>query len=150
MILKKRQSGITPAGFTKPTGYWGPYTAKKASELGLCDYGPAATTTGTTQSVPVAAAPVTTPTLCLSKVIEPGVRNNSDVVQIQKFLIDQGYKDVQASGFFGPATQNAISAFQAKYRSEILDPAGFKNPTGMWGPATAKKASSLGLCTFAN
>jgi peptidoglycan hydrolase-like protein with peptidoglycan-binding domain len=29
---------LTPGGYTKPTGMWGPRTAAKASELGLCDY----------------------------------------------------------------------------------------------------------------
>jgi peptidoglycan hydrolase-like protein with peptidoglycan-binding domain len=29
---------LTPAGFSKPTGQWGPYTAKKASEEGLCKF----------------------------------------------------------------------------------------------------------------
>jgi peptidoglycan hydrolase-like protein with peptidoglycan-binding domain len=28
---------LTPADLTKPTGIWGTYTAKKASQMGLCD-----------------------------------------------------------------------------------------------------------------
>jgi uncharacterized membrane protein YgcG len=44
---------------------------------------------------------------------------------------------------FGPITENAVKRFQNVYRSEILDPQGIKNPTGIVGLATRKKLNSL-------
>jgi hypothetical protein len=44
---------------------------------------------------------------------------------------------------FGPITENAVKRFQNVYRSEILDPQGIANPTGIVGLATRKKLNSL-------
>ncbi len=44
------------------------------------------------------------------------------------------------------ATAAAVSAFQLKYKSEILDPNGLTAPTGYVGPATRAKLNQLSGC----
>ncbi|MGB9847855.1 MAG: peptidoglycan-binding domain-containing protein [Minisyncoccia bacterium] len=52
----------------------------------------------------------------------------------------------KAKNEYGEATASAVSAFQEKYRSEILDPLGLKYPTGYAGLTTRKKLNSLYGC----
>lgn len=49
----------------------------------------------------------------------------------------------QLTSFYGPITENAVKRFQTLYRSEILDPQGIVNPTGIVGEATRIKLNSL-------
>lgn len=44
---------------------------------------------------------------------------------------------------FGPITESAVKRFQTVYRSEILDPQGIKNATGVVGTGTRQKLNSL-------
>ncbi len=48
--------------------------------------------------------------------------------------------------FFGEATASRVSAFQEKYRSEILTPAGLSNGTGYLGARTRAKLNQLYGC----
>ncbi|MCA9361709.1 peptidoglycan-binding protein [Candidatus Kaiserbacteria bacterium] len=75
-----------------------------------------------------------------------------DVKKLQQFLNSSPDTSVALSGvgsagfettYYGPATANAVSKFQTKYRSEILSPAGLVNPTGFFGPSTMTKANAL-------
>lgn len=45
--------------------------------------------------------------------------------------------------FFGPGTRAAVTKFQEKYAQEILAPLGLARGTGVWGPATIRKANAL-------
>jgi peptidoglycan hydrolase-like protein with peptidoglycan-binding domain len=77
----------------------------------------------------------------------------ADVQALQKFLNQDndtrvnGLLPGQETMFFGPATAQAVSKFQVKYRSEVLTPAGVVNPTGFFGITSRAKANSL--CTAA-
>jgi hypothetical protein len=51
-----------------------------------------------------------------------------------------------ATGYYGPITDRAIRAFQAKYASEILTPWGMTAPSGYWYKTTRKKANELVGC----
>ncbi|MEI6553342.1 MAG: peptidoglycan-binding domain-containing protein, partial [bacterium] len=44
---------------------------------------------------------------------------------------------------FGPLTEDAVKRFQTVYRSEILDPQGIANATGVVGKGTRQKLNSL-------
>jgi peptidoglycan hydrolase-like protein with peptidoglycan-binding domain len=86
--------------------------------------------------------------VCVAFTIEPGVKNDSDVKNIQRWLISQNYNKVEATGYYGAYTQRAIKHFQEEYAADILVPAGLTKATGTWGEFTAKKASSMGLCDY--
>lgn len=71
--------------------------------------------------------------------------SNSDVAALQHALrIDGEFPaGVSFTGYFGPTTLAAVKAFQAKYASEVLTPAGLTQPTGIVGTYTLKKLNSL-------
>ena len=47
------------------------------------------------------------------------------------------------NGVFGPATQQAVNAFQEKYADDVLTPSGLNKGTGTVGPATRKKLNEV-------
>jgi peptidoglycan hydrolase-like protein with peptidoglycan-binding domain len=154
---------MTVQGLTEAPGIWDIYTAMKAREL-VCGPSfipvpvaasvsavPQAVTTPAQSQIPVvtSALPTTSePVVCISLDIEPGVKNNADVRNIQRWLLSQGYNKVEASGYYGPATVRAIKHFQTEHAFDILVPAGLTKSAGAWGERTAKKASELGLCAY--
>lgn len=134
------------------TGVWDARTRAVVFGIYGCKNGQAAntpttaTTTATADSQPAA----TTDKVCLNKLIRPG-SNNSDVVAIQSFLNTQ--TDIvptalETTGYYGAGTKAAVKSFQEKYADDILVPNDLTYGNGIWGPSTAKKASSLGLCGF--
>lgn len=69
--------------------------------------------------------------------IGPGLKNNkSEVIKLQKFLNKNLRLNIPANGKYGPLTQNAVKAFQLKYKSNILDPWGLTGPTSSVGYTT--------------
>ena len=64
--------------------------------------------------------------------------SGEDVKALQKFLINEGYwnSEVEATGYFGPITKNALIKFQEYFEGDILAPFGLKNGTGYFGPKT--------------
>ena len=76
------------------------------------------------------------------------------VLALQKFLNRDADTRLAVSGagspgletqYYGPITANAVSRFQAKYRSDILTPLGLVTPTGFFGASSIAKANAL--CT---
>lgn len=76
----------------------------------------------------------------------------TEVMQLQKFLNSIDGITVAASGagsagnetsYFGPATAQAVSAFQVKYASTILAPLGLTAGTGYWGASSRAQARTL-------
>lgn len=62
-----------------------------------------------------------------------------DVKALQEILIKEGVwqrPDIEATGYFGPITREAVIRFQEKYSSEILKPLGLEKGTGFVGPST--------------
>ena len=59
---------------------------------------------------------------------------NKSVTEMQSFLIKNNFLKAKANGYFGPATEAAVKAFQKKYK--ILQ-------TGTFGPMTRAKAKTL-------
>ena len=75
--------------------------------------------------------------------------SGKEVEALQKILINEGLwnSEVGATGYFGPITKRALSAFQEKYHLEILKPLGLKSGTGYFGKQTASYLKKLSLNT---
>lgn len=70
--------------------------------------------------------------------------NNDEVKLLQQMLIAEGLLPATlATGLFGGKTLAAVRAFQSKYASDILIPAGLTAPTGFFGELSIKKANVL-------
>lgn len=76
----------------------------------------------------------------------------NDVLALQRFLNRDSATRVASSGagspgmettYYGPATADAVSRFQVKYRSEILSPVGLSSPTGNFASRSRSKANAL-------
>lgn len=72
----------------------------------------------------------------------PGA-NHPEVLAMQEFLVDQWWYIGDPSGMYDDKTTQAVSAFQAYYKEDILDPGGYTSPTGYRYPATRRKANTL-------
>ncbi|MBI4135062.1 MAG: peptidoglycan-binding protein [Candidatus Sungbacteria bacterium] len=84
-----------------------------------------------------------------------GIGSSGDEVQaLQTALSKEGVIGQSFEGLYGRPDQStfdeetaaAVSGFQEKYRSEILNPAGLKFGTGYVGAATRKKLNQLYSC----
>lgn len=70
----------------------------------------------------------------------------SEVTELQKCLaiqVPDVFSADRATGTFGKETETAVNAFQMKYASDILTPAGFKEGTGMVGKSTRTKLNEV-------
>lgn len=69
----------------------------------------------------------------------------SEVRTLQECLAKQPdvYPDGTVSGIFGPATEQAVIAFQEKYRNEILAPSNLSKGTGEVGASTREKLEEI-------
>lgn len=75
-----------------------------------------------------------------------GVGDRGDEVGAlqQALKVDGEFPSTQAiTKYFGPVTEKAVKAFQVKYASDILVPAGLSSPTGRVGQFTLAKLNSL-------
>lgn len=61
-----------------------------------------------------------------------------EVKALQKILINEGLwnTEIEATGYFGSITKEALVKFQEKYSSEILRPIGLEKGTGYYGEKT--------------
>lgn len=67
----------------------------------------------------------------------------NQVKGLQACLSQLGFFDGEINGIFDRKTQQALIAFQEKYKEEVLAPANLKKPTGTLGPLSQKKLNSL-------
>ncbi|MFY9462445.1 MAG: peptidoglycan-binding protein [Candidatus Sungiibacteriota bacterium] len=105
-------------------GRVGPATRAKLAEIFAAGQPPAA--------VPTPAAPVAA---SLTRELNPGARGD-DVKTLQEFLAKDKsiYPEGLATGYYGPATTNAVKRFQEKYGISAV---------GRVGPATLKKLQEV-------
>lgn len=70
---------------------------------------------------------------------------SAEVTELQKCLAQdpEVYPEGEVSGYFGPATKRAVTRFQEKYASEILQPSGLSKGTGIVGPSTRSKLNEV-------
>ncbi len=80
--------------------------------------------------------------------IQKGSPNNNEdsVKKLEMFLNDYQGETLEINGIYESADIEAVKRFQVKYRSDILDPWGLKNPTGYVYIATLAKINSFS-CT---
>ncbi|MDQ5922324.1 MAG: Flg new 2 protein [Patescibacteria group bacterium] len=80
--------------------------------------------------------------------LRKGWKGNSpeDVKKVQNDLLNalEGH-NLTVDGVFGPKTEEAIKAFQAKYAEDILKPWGIDSPTGLFYLSSLRQAQKL-LC----
>ncbi len=97
-------------------------------------------------TIPSPTVPSLTVTVCTTHTafLRYGDRNES-VRKLQTFLTEQGIFTYYPAptGYFGPATLQAVKNFQKKYAADILAPLGLTEPTGFVGVMTLKKINSL-------
>lgn len=70
---------------------------------------------------------------------EFGLGSSGEKVKaLQKVLINEGTwnSEVEATGYFGPITKEALSEFQEKYEEDILSPISLERGTGYFGNKT--------------
>lgn len=85
------------------------------------------------------------------KPLTVGLRNSADVFALQLALQQEGlYPPIPSdlrrcplSGSYFECTETAVGRFQAKYRDEILTPAGLTRPSGTAGSRTLQKLNEL-------
>jgi len=75
----------------------------------------------------------------LTNNLKIGTKSN-DVKILQQLLINEGFweSELDATGYFGPATKKAVMKLQNQYKTQILEPLGLSTPTGFVGPYTRK------------
>jgi hypothetical protein len=66
-----------------------------------------------------------------------------DVETMQNFLNLEMASNLVVDRMFGPKTEAAVKAFQAKYKADILTPWGINSPTGIWYLSTTTKAKEI-------
>jgi peptidoglycan hydrolase-like protein with peptidoglycan-binding domain len=82
----------------------------------------------------------------LERDLHYGLRSNSDVECLQRFLKLQGqdiYPEGYITGHFASLTRQAVIRFQEKYASDILTPIGLFEGTGYVGKLTRQKINLL-------
>lgn len=85
----------------------------------------------------------TPPKFTFTQNLTVGMSSN-EVKQAQLLLISEGLLPSDcATGYFGGLTLAGVKAFQEKYASDVLLPAGLTAPSGFWGNYTIKKANLL-------
>ena len=80
----------------------------------------------------------------LTKDIRPGGANDKqEVIKLEKFLNTYEGEKLIAGGVYDGTDQAAVKRFQEKYRKDILDPAGVRNPNGLVLAGTRAKINAL-------
>ncbi len=76
-------------------------------------------------------------------------QSGPEVKRIQLFLKGQGlFAHSSITEYYGPVTESAVKAFQVKYKTRILTPGGYSNPTGNWYAMTRFVANELSGCSI--
>jgi hypothetical protein len=74
-----------------------------------------------------------------------GAQNDpAEVNKLQYFLKTfEGFNNLAITGVFDQSTFDAVSAFQQKYKTDVLDPWGYNEPTGYVYITTKKKVNEI-------
>lgn len=128
------------------TGVWDKQTRDTVQKLLGCGAAPVSGEQKAVHSAEPVAAGAADDKVCLDKFIRPRAQGD-EVNALQQFLQKQGFV-LDATGFYGEKTKQAVKDFQEAFSDDILKPNDLTAGNGIWGPSTAKKASSLGLCSF--
>lgn len=83
------------------------------------------------------------PTFQFTKTLVKGSSQTAEIQELQKCLAREVMPELEATGTFGDQTLKAVNLFQEKYRQDILDPQGLKNPTGDVKAGTREKLNQV-------
>lgn len=83
------------------------------------------------------------PAFQFTKTLVKGSKETAEIQELQKCLARAVMPELEATGNFGDQTLTAVNLFQEKYRAEILDPQGLKNPTGDVKAGTREKLNEI-------
>jgi len=83
------------------------------------------------------------PAFQFTKTLVKGSKETAEIQELQKCLARAVMPELEATGNFGDQTLQAVNLFQEKYRTDILDPQGLKNPTGDVKAATREKLNEI-------
>ena len=72
--------------------------------------------------------------------------NNQEAGSLIQALAKEGLLNYSQTTYFSESVAAAVSAFQLKYKSEILTPLGLTTPTGYVGPSTRRALNRLYGC----
>jgi uncharacterized repeat protein (TIGR01451 family) len=73
-----------------------------------------------------------------------GAKNNAtQVSKLQDFLNKHSFGSFPSTGYFGPLTEGAVKAFQAKYADEVLKPWSISAPTGLVYLTTIRQINNI-------
>jgi hypothetical protein len=90
------------------------------------------------------ANPATSTCPLLTTFIKAGANNNAaEVAKLQSFLRASQGSNIAVTGIYNQVTQNAVSAFQSKYMSEVMGPWGATQSSGYVYITTLKKINQL-------
>jgi hypothetical protein len=154
--------------------YWGCVDSKAANfnslankDDGSCKYtenggevaGTSTVNTAGTSTSPLNEVASTSTLSCtpyMTGYIKPGKKNDPDQVKLlQEFLNKYEGADIDVNGVYGPVTREAVSVFQVKYASDVLQPwlsfghASIALPTGIVYKTTLWKINSI-VCSDNN
>jgi len=83
------------------------------------------------------------PAFQFTKTLIKGSSQTVEIQELQKCLAREVMPELEASGNFGSQTLEAVNLFQEKYRQDILDPQGLKEPTGEVKASTREKLNQV-------
>lgn len=69
--------------------------------------------------------------------------NKEQVTKLQQFLNNNGFGPIPVTGIFGPLTEAAVKALQAKYAENVLNPWNLSGPTGLVYLSTLRQINLL-------
>jgi peptidoglycan hydrolase-like protein with peptidoglycan-binding domain len=146
-----------PGSKGQETFYFGPATQSALNRYNSAPATNIVSVPCTTTTVPITTTTPTTSTtnrlpstFRFTKTLPPNT-TSTDVKNLQIFLNDSGFtvsttgpgSKGQETFYFGPATKSAVIRFQEYYKSEVLTPNGLLKGTGLFGPASLKKANGV-------
>jgi len=80
----------------------------------------------------------------VDKFLRRGYKNDTEAVKkLQKFLNDYMKSGLKEDGKFGLSTEKALKKFQSKHADKILNPWGFKAPTGIFYITTQTEVNNI-------
>jgi len=83
------------------------------------------------------------PAFQFTKTLVKGSSATAEIQELQKCLAREVMPELEATGSFGDQTLKAVNLFQEKYRQDILDPQGLKDPTGDVKLGTREKLNQV-------
>lgn len=80
----------------------------------------------------------------IDKFLRKGYKNDTEAVKkLQKFLNDYMKAGIKEDGNYGSTTEKAVKKFQSRQSGNVLNPWGFKGPTGIFYLTTQTEVNNI-------